>query len=36
MKDPRWSDGCIFDEEGIGYDDNDGSDYPINLEDEVS
>lgn len=32
--DPRWSQGCIFDEEGMGYDDNEGSDYPVNPFDE--
>lgn len=30
----RWLSGCTFDEEGTGYEDNEGNDYPINLEDE--
>jgi hypothetical protein len=30
----QWSDGCIFDEEGLRYDDNEGSDYPVNPYDE--
>jgi len=28
--DPIYTTGCIYDEEGIGYEDNDGGDYPIN------
>ncbi len=31
---PRWDSGCIFDEEDTGYMDNEGVDYPINLEDD--
>lgn len=34
ITDPRWSDGCTYDEEGTGYEDNTGVDYPINLEDD--
>ena len=35
MLNPRWSDGCLYDCEGMGYEDNEGGDYPINLEDEM-
>lgn len=30
MSDPIYTTGCIFDEEGLGYEDNEGGDYPIN------
>ena len=30
MNDPKWSQGCIYDEEGIGYNDDESELYPLN------